>query len=81
MIAFIKSESTKFLFRLQVETEPPKPEVYVPVPKKAAPAAQAEGGKGEPRRKPVRKEKKLGPNDPCWCGSGKKYKHCHGKIT
>jgi uncharacterized protein YecA (UPF0149 family) len=20
---------------------------------------------------------KLGGNDPCWCGSGKKYKHCH----
>ena len=28
----------------------------------------------------VRKEKKLGRNDPCWCGSGKKYKHCHGKL-
>ena len=23
--------------------------------------------------------KKLGRNDPCWCGSGKKYKKCHGK--
>ena len=22
---------------------------------------------------------KLGRNEPCWCGSGKKYKHCHGK--
>jgi preprotein translocase subunit SecA len=21
---------------------------------------------------------KLGRNDPCWCGSGKKYKKCHG---
>jgi preprotein translocase subunit SecA len=29
----------------------------------------------------VRKEPKLGRNDPCWCGSGKKYKHCHGKLT
>ncbi len=27
----------------------------------------------------VRKEKKVGRNDPCPCGSGKKYKHCHGK--
>ncbi len=26
----------------------------------------------------VRKEKKVGRNDPCPCGSGKKYKHCHG---
>jgi preprotein translocase subunit SecA len=21
---------------------------------------------------------KIGRNDPCWCGSGKKFKHCHG---
>jgi preprotein translocase subunit SecA len=24
---------------------------------------------------------KVGRNDPCPCGSGKKYKHCHGKLT
>lgn len=28
----------------------------------------------------VRTEKKVGRNDPCPCGSGKKYKHCHGKL-
>ncbi len=28
---------------------------------------------------PVRVEKKVGRNDPCPCGSGKKYKHCHGR--
>ena len=28
---------------------------------------------------PIVKEKKVGRNDPCPCGSGKKYKHCHGK--
>ena len=27
-----------------------------------------------------RTHKKLGRNDPCFCGSGKKYKHCHGKA-
>ena len=27
----------------------------------------------------VRSEKKIGRNDPCPCGSGKKYKQCHGK--
>ncbi len=26
----------------------------------------------------VRTEAKVGRNDPCPCGSGKKYKHCHG---
>jgi preprotein translocase subunit SecA len=29
---------------------------------------------------PVKKDKKVGRNDPCPCGSGKKYKHCHGKV-
>ena len=35
----------------------------------------------EPRRHEpiVRQEKKVGRNDPCPCGSGKKYKNCHGK--
>jgi preprotein translocase subunit SecA len=28
----------------------------------------------------VREGEKLGRNDPCWCGSGKKYKQCHGKL-
>jgi preprotein translocase subunit SecA len=39
-------------------------------------------GGGDPDRKqktePVRVEKKVGRNDPCPCGSGKKYKQCHG---
>lgn len=29
----------------------------------------------------VREEKKLGRNEPCWCGSGKKFKQCHGKLS
>lgn len=29
---------------------------------------------------PVRNDLKLGRNEPCWCGSGKKFKHCHGQI-
>jgi len=39
------------------------------------------GGGGQDRNQktePVRVEKKVGRNDPCPCGSGKKYKHCHG---
>jgi preprotein translocase subunit SecA len=28
----------------------------------------------------VRKERKIGRNEPCWCGSGKKFKQCHGKL-
>jgi len=26
-------------------------------------------------------EEKLGRGDPCPCGSGKKYKHCHGRVA
>ena len=29
---------------------------------------------------PIRKEVKVGRNDPCPCGSGKKYKNCHGRM-
>ena len=29
----------------------------------------------------VRDAAKIGRNDPCWCGSGKKYKQCHGKLS
>ncbi|MDJ0777469.1 MAG: preprotein translocase subunit SecA [Gammaproteobacteria bacterium] len=28
----------------------------------------------------VREQPKVGRNEPCWCGSGKKFKHCHGKL-
>ncbi len=37
----------------------------------------APGGKGS---QPIRVEKKVGRNDPCPCGSGKKYKNCHGRM-
>ena len=32
-----------------------------------------------PKPMPVRVEQKIGRNDPCYCGSGKKFKNCHGK--
>jgi preprotein translocase subunit SecA len=31
------------------------------------------------KQEPVRVEPKIGRNDPCPCGSGKKFKQCHGK--
>ncbi len=41
-----------------------------------------EGGAPQQPQKaqPVRVDKKVGRNDPCPCGSGKKYKHCHGRV-
>jgi preprotein translocase subunit SecA len=41
-----------------------------------------EGGDTAVKQQPiVRHVEKVGRNDPCPCGSGKKYKHCHGKLT
>lgn len=39
----------------------------------------AESGETQEKQQPVRAEVKINRNDPCPCGSGKKYKHCHGK--
>ena len=36
-------------------------------------------GAGQRKAEPVRVEKKVGRNEPCPCGSGKKYKQCHGR--
>jgi preprotein translocase subunit SecA len=34
----------------------------------------------DPHQPYVRRERKVGRNEPCWCGSGKKFKQCHGKL-
>ncbi len=48
----------------------------------AAPVAQGGGGNGATEIVETvvkdEREKNIGRNDPCWCGSGKKYKKCHG---
>ena len=51
----------------------------------ATAAAQATGGRPGPVADPqtpfVRDERKVGRNEPCPCGSGKKYKRCHGRLA
>jgi len=42
----------------------------------AAPPAASDGLSVQPQA--VNEHKDIGRNDPCWCGSGKKYKRCHG---
>jgi preprotein translocase subunit SecA len=52
-------------------------------------AAQPTGApEGEPAREPApqqqpyrREGRKIGRNEPCWCGSGKKFKQCHGRLA
>lgn len=51
---------------------------------KSSASAMGEPEEPEPEPEPqapfVRREKKVGRNEPCPCGSGKKYKSCHGKL-
>ena len=44
-------------------------------------AARRQGGRdpSQPKQKPIRVVPKVGRNDPCPCGSGLKYKYCHGR--
>jgi preprotein translocase subunit SecA len=44
---------------------------------------EVEHGGREHGRQPLRRPRAspVGRNDPCPCGSGKKYKHCHGKLA
>jgi preprotein translocase subunit SecA len=46
--------------------------------------AEGEGVAVAEEEKPqpfVRRAGKVGRNDPCPCGSGRKYKHCHGRLS
>ncbi|MBR9812596.1 preprotein translocase subunit SecA [bacterium] len=60
-----------------------------PPPGQASPETGARRVQGRPQQRPqvakpqtvVRDQPKVGRNDPCPCGSGKKYKQCHGKVT
>ncbi|MGH8751313.1 MAG: SEC-C metal-binding domain-containing protein, partial [Burkholderiales bacterium] len=87
MLDRIKAEVTQIVMTVQIKSreevqavEPPPPPVNVQYhhadyDEALAPDAAAE-------QKPfVRKQGKIGRNDPCPCGSGKKYKHCHGKLN
>jgi preprotein translocase subunit SecA len=49
----------------------------VAVPQPRPMQAVHPGSAPERPGRPVRTRREIGRNDPCWCGSGKKYKHCH----
>ncbi len=69
MIATIKEETVKMMFRVVPQSKIERKQV-------AKPMAENLGGDGTVQKKPVVKAEKIGRNDPCPCGSGKKYKHC-----
>ena len=62
-----------------VETKRDIQEEQLTDPNQAAAAAQDTRAREAQRREPVVKSKMPGRNDPCPCGSGKKFKNCHGR--
>ncbi|AJY74505.1 preprotein translocase subunit SecA [Paenibacillus beijingensis] len=72
MIEHIQEEVTKYIMKAHVENNLERQEV--------AKGQTESGGSSEPQAKrPAKREERVGRNDPCPCGSGKKYKLCHGK--
>jgi preprotein translocase subunit SecA len=91
MLDMINSEVTKILMTVQIKSEAELQKVEEPeTPKnvqfhhadyeQALDEANADAG-GSDAQTFVRQGQKVGRNDPCPCGSGKKYKQCHGKLT
>ena len=70
MINAIKEETVRRLFAFRIRSDKDMER------KKVATVTGTGGGDGTVKRKPVVKKVKIGPNDPCPCGSGKKYKKC-----
>ncbi|WP_101773698.1 preprotein translocase subunit SecA [Peptostreptococcus faecalis] len=74
MNKLIREDTVAYLFNIQVEV-PVERKAVVDVENLQSPDTE---GKDEATTK-VNPEQKVGRNDPCPCGSGKKYKNCHGK--
>jgi len=83
----IKLEVTKNLFQVEIRTQEEVPKVddtahVENVRMQHADYAEALASDEEQKVRPqVRPTQKVGRNNPCPCGSGRKYKHCHGKLT
>ena len=71
MIAAIREETIRRMFLVQV-----RPQQEVKRQRVAKETGTAAAEQSTVKKAPIRKEKKAGPNDPCPCGSGKKYKKC-----
>jgi preprotein translocase subunit SecA len=89
MLESIKRDVTQLLMNVQIRSEedieaveaPPAPE-NVQYHHADYEEALAQTGETKEEHQPfVRGGEKIGRNDPCPCGSGKKYKQCHGKLS
>jgi len=87
LLQSVRMEVTKLLLTVEIRTEEQIEEAEVPPQLENVQYHHADYDEvlGTPEEKPaqpiVRHTEKVGRNDPCPCGSGKKYKHCHGKLS
>jgi preprotein translocase subunit SecA len=77
MIDRVKEEAVRLLFHIQIQREEQVQDLRREQEDQPMYYGPADGGSG--RSKTVKKDRKVGRNDPCPCGSGKKYKKCCGK--
>ncbi|MFS0611918.1 preprotein translocase subunit SecA [Lederbergia ruris] len=75
MVEAIEEDTAKYVMKAEIRNNLEREEVA-----KGQAVNPKEDG-GEVKRKPIRRSEKVGRNDPCPCGSGKKYKQCHGRLT
>jgi preprotein translocase subunit SecA len=76
MIERVKEETVRLLFHIQIRREEEVQQLRKEQEEQPMFFGPAEGGAKRPT---VKKDRKVGRNDPCPCGSGKKYKKCCGK--
>ncbi|MCB1906238.1 MAG: preprotein translocase subunit SecA [Rhodocyclaceae bacterium] len=89
LLDLVRSEVTKLLMTIQIRTEEqldesePPPEMHnVQYHHADYDDALATANPDADKQQPlVNASRKIGRNDPCPCGSGKKYKHCHGRLS
>jgi len=80
MTTNIREDTVKYMLTLRVRTQAETERRQVAkVTSTNTPGAGA-GGDGTEKGRTIRKGKKVGPNDLCPCGSGKKYKNCCGDV-
>lgn len=89
MLDGVNHEAIGIISKVQVETEQDvdalevnqAPDENIELQHSSAQNVLTENEETDDNGQPfVRKERKVGRNEPCWCGSGKKFKHCHGKL-
>ncbi|MUK89077.1 preprotein translocase subunit SecA [Ornithinibacillus sp. L9] len=74
MVASIEDEVAKYIMKAQIRENLKRQEVV-----KNTQAVSGEQEEKKKTKKPYIKKQDVGRNDPCPCGSGKKFKNCHGK--